>query len=355
MNVASWVWAATLVGLIGMLAVDLLIIGRRPHEPSIRESTIWVSIYVTMAVLFGLGIYLTSGAEYAGQFAAGWLTEYSLSVDNLFVFVIIMSRFAVPREYQQKVLLIGIVLALVMRGAFIAAGAALVNEFVWAFYIFGAFLLYTAVRLFRHGEDDPADFKENGLIRWSRKVLPISKDYEGSRATTRNSAGRLIFTPLLIVMIAIGTTDLIFALDSIPAIFGLTQEPYLVFTANVFALMGLRQLYFLLGGLLDRLVYLSIGLAVVLGFIGIKLVMEALHGNNVPFINGGQPLTGVPEIPIWLSLTVIVSTLAVTTILSLMSSRRQRKLSARAASAPRPSGTDPSGADPSGADIPIKR
>jgi len=248
------------------------------------------------------------------------------------------------------VLLIGIVLALVMRGAFIAAGAALVNEFVWVFYIFGVFLLYTAVRLFRHGEDDPTDFKENALVRWSRKVLPISKDYDRSRVTTRNSAGRLIFTPLLIVMIAIGTTDLIFALDSIPAIFGLTQEPYLVFTANVFALMGLRQLYFLLGGLLDRLIYLSIGLAMVLGFIGVKLVMEALHGNNVPFINGGQPLTGVPEIPIWLSLTVIVSTLAVTTILSLMSSRRQRRLSARAAGA-----SPPSSADQSSADVPISR
>ena len=324
MNVSGWVWAVTLVALTGLLIVDLLIIGRKPHEPSLRESTIWVTFYVTLAVLFCLGIALTSEPVYAGQFAAGWLTEYSLSVDNLFVFVIIMARFAVPRPYQQKVLLNGIVIALLMRGAFIAAGAVLVQRFVWIFYIFGAFLLYTAWRLLRQGEDDPADFKENVLIRWSRKVLPISKDYDGARLTTKNE-GRRRFTPLLVVMIAIGTTDLIFALDSIPAIFGLTQEPYLVFTANVFALMGLRQLYFLLGGLLDRLTYLSVGLSVVLGFIGVKLVMEALHENNVPFINGGEHVDWIPEIPIWLSLSFIVITLAVTTIWSLLSSRRQRR------------------------------
>jgi tellurite resistance protein TerC len=331
MNVASWVWAATLVGLVGVLVIDLAIIGRRPHEPSFRESTIWVTVYVTMAVLFGLGIWATSGATAAGEFYSGWLTEYSLSVDNLFVFVIIMSRFLVPREYQQKVLLIGIVLALVMRGAFIAAGAALINQFVWVFYIFGAFLLYTAVRFASHGTDDLADYKENIMISWSRKVLPISGGYDQARLTTVNPAGKRVFTPLIIVMIAIGTTDLVFALDSIPAIFGLTKEPYIVFTANVFALMGLRQLYFLLGGLLDRLKYLSIGLAIVLGFIGVKLVLEALHGNNVPFINGGEPLKWAPEIPIWLSLTVIVSTLLVTTVWSLLSSRRDRRLGRRAA------------------------
>ncbi len=329
MNVSGWVWAVTLVGLTGLLIVDLLIIGRKPHEPSLRESTIWVTFYVTLALLFCLGIAVTSEPVFGGEFAAGWLTEYSLSVDNLFVFVIIMARFAVPRQYQQKVLLNGIVIALLMRGAFIAAGAVLVQQFVWIFYIFGAFLLYTAWRLLRHGEDDPDDFKENVLIRWSRKVLPISKDYDESRLTTKNE-GRRRFTPLLVVMIAIGTTDLIFALDSIPAIFGLTQEPYLVFTANVFALMGLRQLYFLLGGLLDRLTYLSVGLSIVLGFIGVKLVMEALHENNVPFINGGEHLDWIPEIPIWLSLSFIVATLAVTTVWSLLSSRRQRRLGAAA-------------------------
>lgn len=323
MNIPFWVWAVTLVVMIGVLVLDLAIIGRRPHEPSIKESSAWVGIYVSAAVLFCLGIWFFAGGDYAGQFAAGWITEYSLSVDNLFVFVIIMSRFAVPRQYQQKVLLIGIVLALVLRGIFIAAGAALIHQFVWVFYIFGAFLLYTAWKLVSHGEPSDDEFRENALIRWSRKVLPISGDYDGARVTTKTSTGRRIFTPLFIVMIAIGTTDLIFALDSIPAIFGLTTETYLVFTANVFALMGLRQLYFLLGGLLDRLQYLSIGLSFVLAFIGVKLVLEALHGNNVPFINDGNPVSWAPEIPIWLSLSVIVATLLVTTVASLLATRRQ--------------------------------
>ena len=327
MNVAGWVWAATLAGMLAVLVVDLAIIGRRPHEPSMRESTIWVVVYVGLAMLFGLGIFLASGATYAGQFYAGWLTEYSLSVDNLFVFVIIMARFAVPRQYQQKVLLIGIVIALLMRGAFIAAGAALVQQFVWIFYIFGAFLIYTAWRLARQGEADASDFKENILIRGCRRLLRVSKEYGGYRMTTTVNNKR-VFTPLLIVMVAIGTTDLIFALDSIPAIFGLTKEPFLVFTANVFALMGLRQLYFLLGGLLDRLTYLSVGLSVVLGFIGLKLIMEALHDNNVPFINGGQPIGAIPIIPIWLSLAVIISTLAVTTLWSVLHTRRQARSAA---------------------------
>jgi tellurite resistance protein TerC len=330
MGVASWVWAVTLLTMTAVLIADLLIIGRRPHEPSMRESSIWVSIYVGLAILFGLGIWYFSGPVYAAQFYAGWLTEYSLSVDNLFVFVIIMSRFMVPRQYQQKVLLIGIVLALVMRGAFIAAGAALINQFVWVFYIFGAFLIYTAIRFARQGEMDMEDYKENVLIRWSRRVLPISRNLDSAHLTTRNEGGRRIFTPLIVVMIAIGTTDLVFALDSIPAIFGLTKEPYIVFVANVFALMGLRQLYFLLGGLLDRLKYLSIGLAVVLGFIGVKLVMEALHGNNVPFINGGEPIGWVPEIPIWLSLTLIIGTLLITTTASLISSGRDRRRARKA-------------------------
>jgi tellurite resistance protein TerC len=328
-NVATWVWIVTLVGLSTLLIVDLLVIGRRPHEPSMRESLLWVSLYICLALLFGVGILITSGLRYAGEFYAGWLTEYSLSVDNLFVFVIIMARFAVPRIHQQKVLLIGIVLALLLRGLFIAVGVAIIHQFVWVFYLFGAFLLYTAVRLAMHGEDEEEDFKENALIRWSRRMLPLSKGYDGARMTTRVN-GRRLFTPMLVVMIAIGTTDLIFALDSIPAIFGLTTEGYLVFTVNVFALMGLRQLYFLLGGLLDRLVYLSIGLAVVLGFIGVKLVLEALHGNNVPFINGGRPVEWAPDIPIWISLCVIVTTLLITTVASLVHARRQLRIAAEA-------------------------
>ncbi|MEH1168811.1 TerC family protein [Micromonospora sp. CPCC 205539] len=324
MDVSGLVWAGTLVALTAVLLVDLLIIGRRPHEPSVRESSLWVAFYVGLALLFGAGVWLTAGASPAGQFYTGWLTEYSLSVDNLFVFVIIMARFGVPRQYQQKVLLVGIVLALVMRGGFIAAGAALISQFSWVFYIFGAFLIYTAINLARQGEPDEDEFSENLLIRWSRKALPISKNYDGAKLTT-HSTGRRLFTPMLIVMIAIGTTDLIFALDSIPAIFGITQEPYLVFTANVFALMGLRQLYFLLGGLLDRLIYLSYGLAVVLGFIGVKLVLEALADNNLPFINGGEHVGWAPHIPIWLSLLVILGTLGVATAASLIKSARDRR------------------------------
>ncbi|WP_329012022.1 TerC family protein [Micromonospora rifamycinica] len=324
MNVSGMVWAGTLVALTAVLLVDLFIIGRRPHEPSVRESSLWVSFYVGLALLFGAGLWITAGGNVAGQFYTGWLTEYSLSVDNLFVFVIIMARFGVPRKYQQKVLLVGIVLALVMRGGFIAAGAALLAQFSWVFYIFGVFLIYTAINLARQGEPEEDEFKENVLIRWSRKALPISRDYDGAKLTT-HQAGRRLFTPMLVVMIAIGTTDLIFALDSIPAIFGITQEPYLVFTANVFALMGLRQLFFLVGGLLDRLVYLSYGLAVVLGFIGVKLVLEALADNNLPFLNDGEPIGWAPHIPIWLSLTVIVGCLAVATAASLVKSARDRR------------------------------
>ncbi|HEX8346074.1 MAG TPA: TerC/Alx family metal homeostasis membrane protein, partial [Actinoplanes sp.] len=220
MNVSTWVWIATLVALIAMLAVDLLIVGRRPHEPSMREAGTWVAFYVGLALLFGVGVWVTSGGTYAGEFYTGWLTEYSLSVDNLFVFVIIMGRFAVPRKYQQKVLLIGIVLALVMRGAFIAAGAALISQFSWVFYIFGAFLVYTAISFARQGEADGEDFKENILIRWSRRALPISSSFDSGKMTMVSETGKRLFTPMLIVMIAIGTTDLIFALDSIPAIFG---------------------------------------------------------------------------------------------------------------------------------------
>jgi len=335
LNVPSWVWIVTLVALAAVLAVDLLIIGRRPHEPSMKEAGGWVAFYVGLALAFGVGVWAFAGGRYAGEFYTGWLTEYSLSVDNLFVFVIIMARFAVPRRFQQEVLLIGIVLALLMRGAFIAAGAALIAQFSWVFYIFGAFLVYTAITLIRQGENDEDDFKENILIRWSRRALPVSSSFGNGRLTIVTRAGKRLFTPMLIVMIAIGTTDLIFALDSIPAIFGITKEPYLVFTANVFALMGLRQLYFLLGGLLERLVYLNLGLAVVLAFIGVKLVLDALHTNQLPFINGGHGVHWAPEIPIWLSLLVIVSTLGAATAASLVKSSRDRKKELVAAGARR--------------------
>ena len=325
MHVSVLVWAITVVTMIVIFVVDLLIVGRRLREPSMREVAIWIGLYVALAVVFGVVLLAAYGPRYGGEFFAGWLTEYSLSVDNLFVFVIIMARFAVPRMLQQRALLIGVMLALVLRGALIAVGAAVVNRFVWVFYLFGAFLIYTAIALARQHQGGEDEFKENMVIRWSRRILPMSAQYDGARLTTYaepgdragSRSGRRIFTPMLIVMIAIGTTDLIFALDSIPAVFGLTTQPYIVFTANVFALLGLRQLYFLLGGLLDRLVYLSYGLAAVLGFIGVKLVLDALHGNNVFFVNGGEPIEWAPHIPIWLSLVVIVSALGVATIASL--------------------------------------
>jgi tellurite resistance protein TerC len=319
-DVPAWVQWTVLGVLVALLAVDVWVIGRRPHEPSVRESSLGVVFYVLLAIAFGAFVFVLAGGRYAGEFYAGWLTEYSLSVDNLFVFLVIMSRFKVPRVFQQKVLLIGIVLALVLRGLFIAAGAAAIDRFIWVFFLFGGFLLYTAWNLAFHHEEEE-EFKENALIRWSRRVLPISKDFADGRLRTVVS-GKRLWTPMIVVLIAIGTTDLLFAFDSIPAIFGLTREPFLIFTANVFALMGLRQLYFLLGGLLDRLVYLSAGLAFVLAFIGVKLILEALHENTLPFVNGGEPIGWVPNVPIWLSLAVIVGTLAVTTGASLWRSNR---------------------------------
>jgi tellurite resistance protein TerC len=320
-DVPAWVWWVTLGVTFTALLVDVLIIGRRPHEPSRKELVVALSTYIGAAILFGIGVWLTSGARYGKEFFAGWLTEYSLSVDNLFIFIIIMSRFSVPRELQQKALLIGIVLALVFRGIFIAVGAAAIEQFSWIFYIFGAFLVYTGVKLALEGSEDEDEFEENRLVRWTRKALPHTAEGEwgGGKIWIREN-GKLLFTPMLALIVALGTTDLLFALDSIPAIFGLTSEAYLVLTANVFALMGLRQLYFLLGGLLERLVYLSYGLAVLLTFIGLKLVLEALHTNELPFINGGHPVEWAPEITIELSLGIIVGTLLVTTVLSLWKS-----------------------------------
>jgi len=314
MNVPVWLWLVTVIGLAAVICLDFYLISRNPRDPSLKECTAWIACYVTLAVLFGLGVFAFAGVEYGGEFFAGWITEYSLSVDNLFVFVIIMSSFAVPREYRQKVLSIGIVIALLMRGVFILVGYEAITRFHWLFYVFGAFLVYTAWKLMAHkGEEE--EFEENAMLRLAKRFLPATEQYEGARITTRVD-GRRMVTPMLIVMVAIGTTDLLFALDSIPAIFGLTQQPYLVFTANAFALMGLRQLFFLIGGLLDKLVYLSVGLAVVLGFIGLKLVMEALHHDGVAW---------APVIPILVSLAVIVGTLAVTTAASLWKVRHDRK------------------------------
>ena len=323
MDVPAWVWLATVGGLAVLFALDLLIVDRKPHAVGIAEATRWVVFYLACAVAFGLGIWLFAGGDFAIQFVAGYLTEYSLSVDNLFVFVIIMAAFKVPVALQHQVLLIGIVLALAMRGLFIAAGAALIASFSWIFYLFGALLIYLGYRQIRQRESD-TEFRETVVLRTIRKLVPVTDRYDGSKLTVKRD-GKRWFTPMIVVMIAIGSVDLIFALDSIPAIFGLTQEPFLVFTANAFALMGLRQLYFLIGGLLARLVYLSIGLGVVLGFIGVKLVLDALHENSLSFINDGQPLHSVPTVGIELSLSVIVGVLVVTTIASILATRRQRR------------------------------
>ncbi|WP_156756291.1 TerC family protein [Actinokineospora pegani] len=320
MLVPLWVWLATLGGLLVLLAIDLVIVDRKPHEVTVGEAGRWVAFYVACAVAFGVGVWLFAGGTYAGEFFAGYITEYSLSVDNLFIFMVIMSAFAVPKVHQHKVLLVGIVLALVMRGIFIAVGAVAINEFSWIFYLFGVFLVYTAVKLSKEGLGEDEDYEENAMTKLARRVLPVTDRYHGGSSVVRIDGKRFV-TPMFLVMIAIGTADLLFAVDSIPAIFGLTQEPFLVFTANAFALMGLRQLYFLLGGLLRKLVFLPIGLAVILAFIGVKLVLHAMHENSLSFINGGQPLP-VPEVSIAFSLIVIVGVLAITTVVSLWKTRR---------------------------------
>lgn len=321
MNVTPLIWIITIAVTVAFFVFEFFAHVRKPHEPTIGESARWSAFYIGLALLFGVGIGLVSGWTYGGEYFAGYLTEKALSVDNLFVFLLVMTAFAVPKIYQQKVLLIGIVIALIMRGAFIAVGAALISNFSWIFYIFGALLLFLAYRqAFSHGDSDVANGKFMGLVR---RVLPVHNEYVGDKLFTRID-GRRFVTPMLLVIVAIGFVDLIFAVDSIPAIYGLTEEAYIVFVANAFALMGLRQLYFLIGGLLERLVYLAQGLAVILAFIGIKLVFHALHVNELPFINGGEPLLWVPEIPTSVSLIFIAATIAVATIASLMKTRGDR-------------------------------
>ena len=309
----------TLAVLVLILVADLILAYRRPHIPSTRESALWVGLYVGLALVFALLMLLLADAEHAGQFIAGWVTEYSLSIDNLFVFVIIMTRFSVPRKYQQEVLMVGIVIALILRGIFILLGAQLIENFSWIFYIFGAFLVYTAIQQVRQKHEDMEE-TENGVIRFLRKRIAITDQFDGGKLRTVVD-GKKVFTPILVVFIAIGTTDLIFALDSIPAIFGITTDPFLVFTANIFALMGLRQLYFLLGDLIDKLVYLHYGIAFILAFIGVKLVFHALHENELPFINGGQHIEWAPEISTWTSLAVILASMAIATVASLIKIR----------------------------------
>jgi len=324
MSIPLWVWGVTLALTAVVLAADILVIARRPHRPTTRELATALTVYVGAALAFGLGMWAVVGSGHAGEFYAGWLTEYSLSVDNLFIFILIMARFGVPQRLQQYALMVGIVIAIVLRGLFIAAGAAVITTFSWVFYLFGAFLVYTAVALVREGQSDDDAYEDNRLLAALERRFPATKEFDGTRLTTRIGGARLA-TPMLFVIIALGTTDLLFALDSIPAIYGLTSEPYIVLTANLFALMGLRQLYFLLGGLLQRLVYLGYGLAVLLTFIGLKLILHALHTNELPFVNGGEPVH-VPEIPISVSLGAIVVILATTTVASLAATRRAARI-----------------------------
>lgn len=316
MTVPMWIWMATIAGIVGLLLYDLLFHVRAAHIPTVREAATWSAAYVSCAVMFGLGVFWFGGRKMGTEFFAGYLTELALSVDNLFVFLIIMASFRVPRADQQKALLVGIVIAMIARGGFIALGAALINRFAWMFYIFGLVLLLTAGKLLRP-EGDEAEPKDNLTMRLARRLIHTSDHYDGDKLFTVVN-GKRVLTPMLLVMVALGLTDIMFALDSIPAIFGLTQNVFIVFTATAFSLLGLRQLYFLLDGLLDRLIYLSYGLAAILGFIGVKLVLHALHENNLPFINDGEPV-GVAEVGIELSLIVILAVLALTVVTSLMS------------------------------------
>ncbi len=328
MSVDLWVWVVTGVAIVGMLVFDFFAHVRTPHAPSFREAATWSTVYIVLAILFGVGLGMVWGWDHGTEYFAGYVTEKSLSVDNLFVFLIIMTKFAVPREFQQKVLLVGVAIALVLRTVFILLGAAAIEQWSWVFYLFGAFLVYTGIKLGREKHDDGelehAGEREDGFaVSLMKKVLPTTDAYDGDRLTTTIDGRRLI-TPMLLVMVAIGATDVLFALDSIPAIYGLTQEPYIVFTANAFALLGLRQLYFLIGGLLERLIYLNKGLAFILAFIGLKLVFHAMHVNELPFVNGGEHIDWAPEIPTWLSLLVILGTLTVATVASLVKTGRDR-------------------------------
>ena len=319
MEITGLQWLVTALIIVGLLIFDYVFHVRKAHEPTLKEAAIWSSIYIGLALLFGLYIFVADGSVAATEYYAGFITEKALSVDNLFVFMIIMGSFRVPRENQQKVLLFGIIFAILARGGFIFLGAAIINSFAWVFYIFGLILIMTAGSLLKEEltEGDGHDEADNIMVRLAKKYLKTSDDFDGDKLFTIEN-GKRVMTPMMLVMVAIAGTDLLFAVDSIPAIFGLTQSVYIAFTATAFSLMGLRQLYFLIDGLLDRLVYLSYGLAAILAFIGVKLIMHALHENNLPFINQGEPVH-VIEISTDTSLTVIVGILIITVLASLFS------------------------------------
>ena len=320
MTVSPLVWILTILAIVGLLAFDYFFHVRKAHIPTLREAALWSGIYVGVALLFGIGVFLFGGTAMGGEYFAGYVTEKALSVDNLFVFLVIISAFAVPRKDQQKVLLFGITFAIIARSGMIAIGAVAIDRLSFTFYFFGAILLFTAAKMIidELKDDDGSTDEQGFFVRLVKAVLPATDEFDGDKLFTVEN-GKRVLTPMLLVMIAIAGTDLLFALDSIPAIFGLTQNTYIVFTATAFSLLGLRQLYFLIDGLLDRLVYLSYGLSIILAFIGVKLVFHALHENTLPFINGGEPLLAVPEITTGLSLSVIVGVLVLTVLASLLS------------------------------------
>jgi tellurite resistance protein TerC len=315
-SIPVWFETATIVALVAILLADVFIIARRPHEPSTKESSLWVGFYALLAVIFGTVLAVTSDGARASEFFAGWLTEYSLSVDNLFVFVIIMARFAVPKKYQQEVLMVGIIMSLVLRAVFIFLGVAILNAFTGIFYLFGAFLIYTAIhQLFRSEDDD--EESESKLTKFLSKRIAYTQAYEGVKLRTVVS-GKKTFTPIIVVFITLALTDVMFAFDSIPAIFGITTDGFIVLTANIFALMGLRQLYFLLGSLIEKLRFLEYGISAILAFIGFKLVAHAMHENELPFINGGHHIEWAPEISTETSLIVILVCLTLSAGVSLI-------------------------------------
>ena len=328
MEVHALAWLVLAAIILAMITIDIVGHVRTPHEPTMREAARWSVGYIAVAVVFGVIVTAVWGREYGEEYFAGYITEKSLSIDNLFVFVIMISSFRVPRKYQQEVLLAGIVVALVLRLVFILAGAALIENFSWVFYLFGAWLLWTAVAQAREGVEEPEEhdadgYRPSGFVKLVSRIVPMTDGFVGGRLLHRH-AGRTMITPLLLCIIAFGTADVMFAVDSIPAIYSLTAEPYLVFAANAFSLLGLRQLYFLIDGLLDRLVYLHYGLAAILGFIGLKLINHALHTNEVPFINGGRPWDVVAEPSTGVSLGLIVVVILITIIASVLASRRAR-------------------------------
>ena len=318
MNVSLTTWFIVIGAILALIVVDLLTVSRKPHEVKFKEAATWSIFYIAVAIGFGVWVWQTPGSQFGTEYFAAYLVEKSLSVDNLFVFIIILAQFKVPSIYHQRVLMFGVLLALVLRGIFIAVGAAALAAFSFTFVIFGAILIWTGVGLFKHWDEDPSP-EDNALVKVIRKRIAMTDEFHGSKAFTKVN-GKRIATPMFLVMIAIASTDLLFALDSIPATFGVTQEPFLVFAANAFALLGLRALYFLLKGLLDKLIYLSLGLSIILMFIGVKLIMTYLH----------EVWYDVPKIPIVVSLSVIAAVLIISTIASLVKSKRDPSATAHA-------------------------